>query len=45
MLPDADITFHIDDVGEARILNWQAETEKGAQWGRQLQKLAEQWQE
>lgn len=45
VLPDADITFHIDDIGEARILHWQAQTKKGAQWGGQLQKLAEQWQE
>tara|TARA_Y100001934_G_scaffold280872_1_gene388794 strand:- start:4127 stop:4627 length:501 start_codon:yes stop_codon:yes gene_type:complete len=45
VLPDADLTIHIDDVGEARILNWQAETDKGAQWSRQLQQLVKEWQE
>jgi len=44
VLPEPDLLIHIDDAGEARILNWQAQTDKGVQWGRQLQQLIKEWQ-
>lgn len=32
VLPVADLLITIDDVGDARILNWQANTERGERW-------------
>lgn len=45
VLPSADLTIQIDDLGDARQLNWQGNTELGQRWDEQLQKVVEQWQD
>jgi len=39
VLPAADLEIHIDDVGEARILDFKSNTEQGARWKDALLKI------
>ena len=44
VLPSADLIVQIDDLGDARQLNWQSKTERGIHWSEQLQKVLDEWQ-
>jgi tRNA threonylcarbamoyladenosine biosynthesis protein TsaE len=44
VLPSADLIIQIDDLGDARQLNWQGNTERGIHWSEQLQKVLDEWQ-
>lgn len=44
VLPSPDLMIQIDDLGDARQLNWQGNTERGIRWSEQLQKGLAEWQ-